>query len=116
MLALESPADASLCHAPERPTFGMDDAPIGPGRSVASDPALIVPASPHYEDAPCPGESAGFPSKLPVPRALLSSSIRVEPTDSQRPRRPEASFARPPLADARPLERPPRDLSVLVPS
>ena len=114
LLALAGPADASSCHAPDRPTFGLDVSPIGPRHSSAFDPALTFPAPPHYDEAPCPGDSAGFPAKFPIPRAHLSASIPIEPAEPTGPRWPEFASARTLLADSGPLERPPRDPSSLV--
>jgi hypothetical protein len=106
LIALAGPADASTCHAPERPTFGIDDVSVPALELTTSTPT-------HYDRAPCPGESAGFPSKLHIPRVSPSDPLRLDPITRTEPRWIEFADLRRPLAESNPLERPPRDRSTL---
>jgi hypothetical protein len=102
LFALAGRSDASDCHAPERPTFGMDPDPIAPSLT-ATDPL-------HYRSMPCPGEPAGLPSKIQAPQASVSTGFLPNLSIASEPRPIEPSDLRRPLADSRPPERPPRDL------
>jgi hypothetical protein len=111
LLALADRVDASGCHVAERPSFGIIEGPIGLDR--APGPHLTTPSDPiHYRQAPCPGESAGLPSKIQVPRASVSTPPLLDRPIEVEPRAIEPADPRLPLAESRPLERPPRDLPV----
>jgi hypothetical protein len=106
LLALARPAEASGCHAPERPTFGIDDSPIPASEISTSSPV-------HYRQAPCPGESPGLPSKVQIPQASVSTPFHHVLIILTEARAIERTELRRPFAESNPLERPPRDLSLL---
>jgi hypothetical protein len=110
LLALARQSDASGCHVSDRPTFGMDLDSIGDRWTPTPASELTSPAPNHYRQAPCPGESAGLPSKIQVPRASVSTPPLLDRPIEVEPRAIEPADLRIPLDESRPLERPPRDL------
>jgi hypothetical protein len=114
LLALADPADASGCHALDRPVFGMTDDPIDGLSASDSDPGHFSPQSTHYRHAPCPGESAGFSAKFKLPHASLATTVLHRAVTNVEGRWVEAPDLARPLADLNPPERPPRQSAFLA--
>jgi hypothetical protein len=110
LLALARQSDASGCHVSERPTFGMDLDSIGDRWTPTPASELTAPAPNQYRQAPCPGESAGLPSKIQIPEASVSTPLLHDPKIFVEERSIEPPDLRRPFAESNPLERPPRDL------
>lgn len=108
LIALARPADASICHVAERPTFGMDF-PREAWPSTIPDPELTAPAPLQFDQSPCPLESAGLPSKVESFRPAASIPPPFDPMLLVDPRWFEMIDPRSPSAESNPLERPPRD-------
>jgi hypothetical protein len=104
LLALADRAEASGCHAAERPTIGIAD------ESADSQPTSRLTDPVHYRRSPCPGESAGLPSKIQIPDSQSSTPTSIDPSIKVEPQVIEPDDRRPPLAESHPLERPPRAL------
>ncbi len=115
LLALARQSDASGCHVSERPTFGMELDSIGDRWTPTPASELTKPAPNHYRQAPCPGESAGLPSKIQIPEASVSTPLLHDSTILVEERSIEPPDLRRPFAESNPLERPPREI-LLLPS
>jgi hypothetical protein len=115
VLALADSAAASGCHVPDRPVFGMTVGQVVDGPLASDpDPGLLVPHTSQYRHAPCPGESAGFPTKFQFSQAADSTSILHRPVTYVDGRWVESPDLGHPLAHRNPLERPPRFPSPLA--